>query len=73
MSEASKVEDDEHTQITIGLDSLIGRVQIERRRVKCLYGPNVRMASTDATVRLMRSTALEREQCETKCGVCLSI
>lgn len=42
--------DDDHTQITSGLCSLIGRVKIDGQRLKGLYEPSVKKGLADAAL-----------------------
>lgn len=56
--QASKVKDDEHMKIMGRLGSLIGRVWMDEKLVKCVNGPSVRVRSEDAAVQIERSIAL---------------
>lgn len=52
LSWASMMGHDEHMQVTPGLCSSIGQVPGDERRLKDLYGPSVKLQSTDATLPL---------------------
>lgn len=49
---AGAVRDVEHIQITAGLGTLTERVWIDGRRLEGLYGPSMKMWSTDAAIRV---------------------
>lgn len=60
--QAGMEENDEHTQVIAVFGSLIGKIWKSERRVKFLYGPSVRVRSTNTVVRLERSAAQVLEE-----------
>lgn len=55
------VDGEGHTQILSGLCSLIGRVWMNKQRVKSIYGPSVTARWTAAAILVKDSSALVRK------------